>query len=90
MYFRIEFTDQAKEDIASYKKSGNKVALNKILVLLEELKVNPFDGTGKPEPLKHDLTGVWSRRINKNDRPVYQVMDKVVYIISARGHYEKD
>ena len=65
MQFYLDFTDKAKEDIASHKRAGNKIALRKLLTLFEELTEHPFTGTGKPEPLKHMLSGMWSRRINK-------------------------
>ncbi|MBL0078622.1 MAG: Txe/YoeB family addiction module toxin [Bacteroidetes bacterium] len=85
-YF-IRFSEQAKEDIRQHKKSGNKSVLNKINLLLEELALHPFDGTGKPELLKYELAGLWSRRINQEHRLVYQVFDDVVVILSAKGHY---
>jgi toxin YoeB len=56
-------------------------------LLLEELTEHPFDGTGKPELLKYELAGLWSRRINQEHRLVYQVFDDVVVILSAKGHY---
>ena len=57
MAFQLDFTNEAMQDIAMHKKTGNKAILTKILSLLEELKEHPFTGTGKPEPLKHQLTG---------------------------------
>ena len=74
-------------DIEKHKKAGNKAVLNKILSLLEEIKEHPLTGTGKPEPLKYELTGYWSRRINKFHRLVYEVEDQIVIIHSAYGHY---
>ena len=87
MGYHLDFTDKAKEDIAAHKKSGNKAVLNKLLTLLEQLEEHPFTGTGKPEPLKHNLSGMWSRRINKEHRLVYQVENNTVFILSAKGHY---
>ncbi len=87
MGYYLEFTDKAKDDIKAHKKSGNKVILNKLLVLLEELEEHPFFGTGKPEPLKHNLSGLWSRRINQEHRLIYEVAEKIVYVLSAKGHY---
>ncbi|MGH2642395.1 MAG: Txe/YoeB family addiction module toxin [Chitinophagaceae bacterium] len=55
---------------------------------MEELTEHPFTGTGKPEPLKHTLTGMWPRRINKEHRLVYEVKGTTVFILSAKGHYE--
>ena len=83
----LRFSEQAKEDIRQHKKSGNKAVVNKMTLLLEELTEHPFDGTGKPELLKYELAGLWSRRINQEHRLVYQVFDDVVVILSAKGHY---
>ena len=73
-----------------HKKSGNKQNLVKISKIIEELREHPFTGIGKPELLKYDLQGLWSRRINQKDRLIYEVVEDVVtvYIISAMGHYE--
>ena len=87
MAYLLQFTDKAKDDIAAHKKAGNKPVLNKLLKLLEELTEHPFTGTGKPEPLKYELTRCWSRRINKEHRLVYEVSDNEVFILSAKGHY---
>jgi len=87
MEYHLDFTDKAKEDIAEHKRAGNKALLNKLLVLLEELAEHPFTGTGKPEPLKYNLTGTWSRRINREHRLVYEVIENTVCILSAKDHY---
>lgn len=87
MEFQIELTENAIKDISEFKKSGNKSILKKILKLLDELVSHPFSGTGKPEPLKHQLSGCWSRRINKEHRLVYEVLENKIYILSAKGHY---
>jgi len=55
--------------------------------LLNELTEHPFEGTGKPEALKYNLSGCWSRRINTEHRLIYEVSADVVYIISVKGHY---
>jgi toxin YoeB len=86
--YTLRLSEQAKEDIRDHKKSGNKGIVNKISLLLEELTEHPFTGTGKPEPLKHALTGYWSRRINREHRLVYEVTDTIVSVLSAKGHYE--
>lgn len=62
--------------------------LEKISALIDEMKETPFSGTGKPEPLKHHLAGIWSRRITKEDRIVYSVNEKHLVIHSLKGHYE--
>jgi toxin YoeB len=83
----LRFSEQAKEDIRQHKKSGNKSVVNKITLLLEELVRHPFTGSGKPEPLKHNLYGAWSRRINREHRLVYEVTEAIVFILSVKGHY---
>jgi toxin YoeB len=83
----IEYTLQAKEDIAYFKKSGQSGILKKIRNLIESVQQNPFEGIGKPELLKHDLSGCWSRRINKEHRLVYEVSSQKIFILSAKGHY---
>ncbi|MEA5260363.1 Txe/YoeB family addiction module toxin [Arcicella aquatica] len=89
MSYRIDFTKQAQNDIDFHKKSGNKAVIKKLLTLLEELAEHPFTGTGKPEPLKYDLVGLWSRRINHEHRLVYEVVgDTIVIIIASKGHYQ--
>ena len=87
MVFELEFTHQALIDIAKHKKSSNKVVLNKIQTFLEELMLHPYSGTGKPEALKHDFSGYWSRRINKEHRLVYRVSENTIYINSVYGLY---
>lgn len=90
MTYQIEFTDLALNDIERLKKSGNVVLLKKIKKLLNELKEHPKTGTGKPERLKYDFNGYWSRRINREHRLIYAIEEAriVVVVISAFGHYE--
>jgi toxin YoeB len=88
MEYHLDFTDKANEDVDFHKKSGNQAILGKLFILLEELTQHPFSGTGKPEPLKHNLTGMWSRRINRLHRLIYEVEQDTVVILSAKGHYE--
>ena len=88
MNYILDFTRKAKEDLDFFKKSGNKAVLKKINILIEEILESPFVGTGKPEPLKHDLVGFWSRRINREHRLVYEVTDEIIIILSLKGHYE--
>jgi toxin YoeB len=88
MGYHLDFTDKANEDVDFHRKSGNLAILGKLFILLEELTQHPFSGTGKPEPLKHNLTGMWSRRINRLHRLVYEVDQDTVFILSAKGHYE--
>jgi toxin YoeB len=85
--YHLDFSDQANSDISYHKKIGNKAILRKILNLLNKLSEHPFEGTGKPEALKHNLSGFWSRRINNEHRLVYEVSVGIVYIVSVKGHY---
>ena len=87
MGYHINFSKQAKNDVEFHKKSGNKTVLKKLLLLLNELSDHPFEGTGKPESLKHSLSGSWSRRINHEHRLVYEVVDHKILIHSLKGHY---
>ena len=87
----IELYEEAIEDFAFWKKSGNKAILKRIQILLKDLSQNPFSGLGNPEPLKYDLSGKFSRRINKEHRIFYSVSQSQnkIYIYSLKGHYEK-
>ncbi len=87
MGYHLDFSDQANKDIYFHKKSGNKTLLKKLFVLLKELTEHPTTGTGKPEQLKYNLTGYWSRRINQEHRLVYKISDERVMVYSAKGHY---
>lgn len=87
MSFSLDFSKQAISDIDFHKKSGNRAVLQKLYILLNELTKHPFEGTGKPESMKHNLSGCWSRRINREHRIVYEVVDDIVRIHSAKGHY---
>ena len=83
----IIYTNRAINDISYWKKSGNKTIQNKITKLLKSIEATPFEGIGKPEALKYDLTGFWSRRINKEHRLVYKVKDESITVYSLKGHY---
>ena len=85
----VIFKTEALNDLKYWKNSGNKAAQSKIHTLLKEISETPYTGSGQPEQLKYDLTGYWSRRINKEHRIVYKVYEdqNVVEIHSVRGHY---
>ena len=83
----VVLTLQAKEDLAYWKKSNNIIVLKKIRKLLEVIIETPFVGIGKPEPLKYNLYGCWSRRINQEHRLVYEVTENLVTVLSMKGHY---
>lgn len=91
MAYIIEFEPKAVQDIAELKKSGNKAAITKIEKLLLELREHPTTGTGQVEALKENLSGFWSRRIDKFNRMIYTIEEDIVTVtvISAKGHYNK-
>lgn len=90
MSYVIEFKRQAEKDIDFFRKSGNKILLEKLFKLLSELQENPYFGTGKPEKLKYKDGNVWSRRIDAKNRLIYEVFEDkiIVEIISVKGHYD--
>ncbi|KQB43226.1 Addiction module toxin, Txe/YoeB family [Flavobacterium daejeonense] len=89
---QIDFSDKAKADLDFWVKSGNKGILKKIYSLIEDIQLHPYEGIGKPEELKHQLSGRWSRRINKEHRIIYRVTEEnkieILDILSLKGHYE--
>ena len=84
--YRITLSEQARKEYLYFVQSGNKAILNKIRTLLEDIAAHPYTGIGKPEPLKYELAGKWSRRINAEHRIVYSVHDDIieVYIFSMK------
>ena len=82
----LEFDSSGFEDLAWWVEKDRKKAL-KIIKLIKEIQKNPFEGIGKPEPLKHDLSGCWSRRIDREHRLVYQVSEEKIRILACRYHY---
>jgi toxin YoeB len=82
----ITISPDALVQMDNYKKSNPKL-LSKIISLLVETASTPFEGTGKPEPLKHQLKGKWSRRINDEHRLVYEVKENTILLISCMYHY---
>ena len=84
----LEFDANGFEDLAWWVKNDNRMAL-RIFKLIEEVQRNPYEGTGQPEKLKHDLAGCWSRRINQEHRLVYQVIEEEdrIRILACRYHY---
>jgi toxin YoeB len=89
MNLQLTFTDTARKDIELFKKSGDKSILKKLHKLLIEISEHPTIGTGKPEQLKHELSGKWSRKINREHRIVYEILEDEnrVVIYSTKGHY---
>ncbi|MEO8110111.1 MAG: Txe/YoeB family addiction module toxin [Ginsengibacter sp.] len=82
----ISLTAEAITHLEEWRQSDPKV-LAKIVSLLAETAKYPFEGIGKPEPLKHNLKGKWSRRINQEHRLVYEVKDDAIIVFSCRYHY---
>ncbi len=83
---KLIFSEQAWEDYLHWQKTDRKMA-KRINGLIKEITRTPYSGTGKPEPLKHALSGYWSRRINDEHRIVYRVADGDLCIAQLRYHY---
>ena len=89
---QIIFAKKAKKDLDFWSKLGNKNVLSKIADLIEDIQLHPYAGIGKPEQLKHHLSGKWSRRINQEHRIVYEISElntiEILDILSLKEHYE--
>lgn len=83
----ITFSKSAWEEYVAWQRDNNKIFV-KINELIKDIQRTPFEGKGKPEPLKFDLTGYWSRRIDMEHRLVYQYSGKEILIISCKFHYQ--
>lgn len=83
---KLVFATHAWEDYLYWQKTDNKV-LKRINTLIKDIQREPYDGIGKPEPLKHGLSGYWSRRINDEHRIVYRYKDDSIQIAQLRFHY---
>ena len=82
----VTLSPAALQQLDEWKKTDAKTLI-KIISLITEIASTPFTGTGKPEPLKHDLRGKWSRRINQEHRLVYEMKGNEILILSCRYHY---
>lgn len=82
----LQFSDHARQDYLSWQRTDKKV-LKRVNDLIKAIGRDPFTGIGKPEPLRHALSGYWSRRINDEHRVVYKVEGDVVMIAAVRYHY---
>lgn len=82
----LEFDPSAFEDLVWWVEKDRKIAL-RIMKLIADIQRDPFQGIGKPEPLKHELKGCWSRRIDDEHRLVYPVLDEKIKILACRYHY---
>ncbi len=84
---KISFTKKSWEEYC-YWQSQDKKTLKRINLLLADIQRNNFTGIGKPEPLKENLTGFWSRRIDDSNRLVYKIENEQIEIVQCKGHYE--
>lgn len=84
---KLLWEDRAWEDYL-YWQVQDKKTLKRINGLIRDIQRSTFDGIGKPEPLKGNLSGMWSRRIDDANRIVYYEKDGIIYILSCRGHYD--
>lgn len=82
----LEFDAAALEDLTWWVQQDRKRAI-RILRLIQETAADPFGGIGKPAPLKHDLAGCWSKRIDDEHRRVYQVSETKIRVLACRNHY---
>ncbi len=82
----IKFSDQAWDDYL-YWQANDRATIKRINTLLKEIQRSPFEGIGKPESLKHNLSGFWSRRIDEEHRLIYSVQDDTLLIAQCRYHY---
>lgn len=81
------WSDDACNDYMYWYSQGNKATIKKINRLIKEIDHTPVTGIGKPEPLKHDLSGKWSRRITDEHRLIYSVDETTIYFYSCKDHY---
>lgn len=85
---RITFSILGWEEYLSWQ-TDDKRMIKKINALIKDIQSTPYEGKGRPEPLKYDLSGLWSRRIDQEHRLVYQVLNEQILIFSCRYHYDK-
>lgn len=83
----LSWADKAWEDYLFWQEQDKKI-LKRINALIKDIKRNPFEGLGSPEPLKHQFSGFWSRRIDREHRLVYQVENNQLFIAQCRFHYD--
>ena len=87
--FKLKIEELAEKHIKQHFKSGDKASIKRIEKILVELTETPYSGIGNPEPLRYELSGFWSRKVNQKDRMIYKVDEDIVtvFVISAMGHY---
>jgi toxin YoeB len=84
---KLCFVDESWEDYLYWQKTDKKI-LGRINKLIKEIARTPYDGIGKPEPLKHKYRGFWSRRIDGEHRLIYKITEKEIWIVKCRFHYD--
>lgn len=84
---KITFSEAAWEEYLGWQMEDKKT-LKRINLLLKEIQRQPFSGKGHPEPLRGNLAGVWSRRINEKDRLVYEISENMIIVSQCKGHYD--
>ncbi len=83
----ITFSVSALKQLDEWKNSNPEI-LKRIISLVTDIAANPFSGIGKPEPLKHQLKGKWSRRITEEHRLIYEIKNDTIIVVSCKQHYE--
>ena len=84
---KLSFVDESWEDYLYWQKNDKK-NLNRINKLIKDIVRHPYEGIGKPEPLKHKYHGFWSRRIDEEHRLIYRVVEEEIWIVKCRFHYD--
>jgi toxin YoeB len=87
--YKIELKQTARNDLMKISKSGDQATIKRVEKIFLELELHPTSGSGKPEQLRYELSGYWSRRINRKDRLIYEVNEEeaTVTVLSSLGHY---
>lgn len=87
--YLVSYSEDAGRQLRKIKKAGDKAVMSKIRRLIAELSEHPESGTGKPERLRYELSGLWSLRIDKKNRLIYEIDESegMVYVVELLGHY---
>lgn len=88
--YQVKISKSVEKELSIIKRSGRKADIDKLNIFFLEISNDPRSGTGKPEPLRHKDGEVWSRRLNKKDRFIYEIFEGevLVVVIQALGHYD--
>ena len=85
--YSIKIEKSAQKELQAHFKSGDRAIIKRIEEIFKELAIHPETGIGKPELLKYQLTGIWSRRLSLEHRRIYQITENTIVVYSAKGHY---